>query len=109
MTELKSHENNIAKFDLTVAAEDFQKAVDNVYKKNKSKYRVDGFRKGKVPKRVIEKMYGVEVFYDEAIQEVFPEPYNKAIDELNLEVIDQPSVDFDDIEKGKDVVFKVEV
>ena len=109
MTELKSHENNIAKFDLTVAAEDFQKAVDNVYKKNRSKYRVDGFRKGKVPKRIIEKMYGVEVFYDEAIQEVFPEPYNKAIDELNLEVIDQPSVDFDDIEKGKDVVFKVEV
>ena len=109
MTELKSHENNIAKFDLVVAAEDFEKAVNNVYKKNKSRYRVDGFRKGKVPKRIIEKMYGVEVFYDEAIQEVFPEPYNKAIDELNLEVIDQPSVDFDDIEKGKDVVFKVEV
>lgn len=109
MTELKSHENNIAKFDLTVSADDFAKAVDNVYKKNRSRYRIDGFRKGKVPKRVIEKMYGPEVFYDEAIQQVFPEPYNKAIDELNLEVIDQPSVDFDDIEKGKDVVFKVEV
>ena len=109
MTELKSHENDIAKFELTVAADDFEKAVDKVYKKNKSRYRIDGFRKGKVPKRIIEKMYGPEVFYDEAIQEVFPEPYNKAIEELKLEVIDQPSVDFDDIEKGKDVVFKVEV
>lgn len=109
MTELKSHENNIAKFDLTVSADDFAKAVDNVYKKNRSRYRIDGFRKGKVPKKVIEKMYGPEVFYDEAIQQVFPKPYNEAIDELNLEVIDQPSVDFDDIEKGKDVVFKVEV
>ncbi|MDY3006898.1 trigger factor [Anaerococcus sp. AGMB00486] len=109
MTELKSHENNIAKFDLTVSADDFAKAVDNVYRKNRSKYRIDGFRKGKVPKKIIEKMYGPEVFYDEAIQQVFPEPYNKAIDELELEVIDQPSVDFDDIEKGKDVVFKIEV
>lgn len=109
MTELKSHENNIAKFDIVVSAEDFSKAVDNVYKRNRSRYRVDGFRKGKVPKKVIEKMYGAEVFYDEAIQQVFPEPYNKAIDDLDLEVIDQPTVDFDDIEKGKDVLFKVEV
>lgn len=109
MTELKSHENNIAKFDLTVPADEFAKAVDDVYKKNRSRYRVDGFRKGKVPKRIIEGMYGPEVFYDEAIQQVFPDPYNEAIDELELEVIDQPSVDFDDIKKGEDVVFKVEV
>jgi trigger factor len=109
MTELKSHENNIAKFDLTVAAEDFAKAVDQVYRKNRSRYRVDGFRKGKVPRRVLESMYGPEIFYDEAIQIVFFEPYEKAVEELELEVIDQPSVDFDDIEKGKDVIFKVEV
>lgn len=109
MTELKSHENNIAKFDLTVSADDFSKAVDSVYRKNRSRYRVDGFRKGKVPKKIIEKMYGPEVFYDEAIQQVFPKPYNDAIDELKLEVIDQPSVDFDDIKKGEDVIFKVEV
>ncbi|MDD7305318.1 MAG: trigger factor [Peptoniphilaceae bacterium] len=109
MTDLKSHENNIAKFDLTVPAEDFAKAVDQVYKKNKSKYRVDGFRKGKVPKKIIESMYGPEVFYDEAIQIVFFDPYEKAIKELELETIDQPSVDFDEIVKGQDVVFKVEV
>lgn len=109
MTELKSHENNIAKFELTVAAEDFSKAVDEVYRKNKSKYRVDGFRKGKVPRRILEGMYGPEVFYDEAIQIVFFDPYEKAVEELGLEVIDQPSVDFDEIKKGEDVVFKVEV
>ena len=109
MTELKSHENNIAKFELTVPAEDFAKAVDQVYKKNRSKYRVDGFRKGRVPRRIIEGMYGPEVFYDEAIQIVFFEPYQEAIKELELETIDQPSVDFDDIKKGEDVTFKVEV
>ncbi|MGO3017736.1 MAG: trigger factor [Anaerococcus sp.] len=109
MTELKSHENNIAKFELTVPAEDFAKAVDQVYKKNRSKYRVDGFRKGRVPRRIIEGMYGPEVFYDEAIQIVFFEPYQEAIKELELETIDQPSVDFDDIKKDEDVTFKVEV
>lgn len=109
MTELKSHENNIAKFDLTVPAEDFAKAVDQVYKKNRSKYRVDGFRRGRVPRRIIEGMYGPEVFYDEAIQIVFFEPYQKALEELELETIDQPSVDFDEIKKGEDVTFKVEV
>lgn len=109
MTELKSHENNIAKFDLTVPADDFEKAVDEVYKRNRSKYRVDGFRKGRVPRRIIEGMYGPEVFYDDAIQIVFFEPYQEAIKELELETIDQPSVDFDDIKKGEDVIFKVEV
>ena len=109
MTELKSHENNIAKFDLTVAAEDFQKAVDNVYKKNKAKYRVDGFRPGHVSRKVLEKMYGPEIFYDEAIKIVFPKPYEAAVEELDLEPVDQPSVDLDDIEEGKDITFKVEV
>ena len=54
-------------------------------------------------------MYGPEIFYDDAIQIVFPEPYEKAVEELGLEVIDQPSVDLDDIEEGKDITFKVEV
>ena len=109
MTELKSHENNIAKFDLTVPAKDFEKAIDQVYKNNRSKYRVDGFRKGKVPKRILEGIYGPEVFYDDAIQIVFFDPYEKAVEELDLEPIDKPSVDFDEIKKGEDVVFKVEV
>ena len=109
MTELKSHENNLAKFEFDIAYDDFAKAVDTVYKRNKNRYRIDGFRQGKVPRKVLEKMYGPEIFYDEAIQLVFPEPYEKAIEELELEPIDQPSVDLDDIEKGKDIRFKVEV
>ena len=109
MTELKSHENNLAKFEFDVAYDDFKKAIDTVYKRNKKRYRIDGFRPGHVPKRVIEKMYGPEVFYDDAIQIVFPEPYEAAVEELGLEVIDQPSVDLDDIEEGKDIRFKVEV
>lgn len=109
MTELKSHDNNLAKFEFDVAYDDFAKAVDTVYKRNKNRYRIDGFRQGKVPRKVLEKMYGPEIFYDEAIQLVFPEPYEKAIEELELEPIDQPSVDLDDIEAGKDITFKVEV
>nr|WP_072536471.1 trigger factor [Anaerococcus mediterraneensis] len=109
MTELKSHENNLAKFEFDVAYDDFKKAIDTVYKRNKKRYRIDGFRPGHVPKRVIEKMYGPEVFYDDAIQIVFPEPYEAAVEELGLEVIDQPSVDLYDIEEGKDIRFKVEV
>ncbi len=109
MTELKSHENNIAKFEFNVSYDDFKKATDTVYKKNKKRYRIDGFRPGHVPRRVLEKMYGPEIFYDDAIQIVFPEPYEKAVEELGLEVIDQPSVDLDDIEEGKDIIFKVEV
>ncbi len=109
MTELKSHENNLAKFEFDVAYDDFAKAVNTVYNRNKKRYRVDGFRAGHVPRRVLEKMYGPEIFYDEAIQIVFPEPYEKAIEELELEPIDQPSVDLDDIEKDKDITFKVEV
>ena len=109
MTELKSHENNLAKFEFDVAYDDFKKAIDTVYKRNKKRYRIDGFRPGHVPKRVIEKMHGPEVFYDDAIQIVFPEPYEAAVEELGLEVIDQPSVDLDDIEEGEDIRFKVEV
>lgn len=109
MTELKSHENNIAKFEFNVSYDDFKKATDTVYKKNKKRYRIDGFRPGHVPRRVLERMYGPEIFYDDAIQIVFPEPYEKAVEELGLEVIDQPSVDLDDIEEGKDITFKVEV
>lgn len=109
MTELKSHENNLAKFEFDVAYDDFAKAVDTVYKRNKKRYRLDGFRAGHVPRKVLEKMYGPEIFYDDAIQIVFPEPYQKAIEELDLEPIDQPSVDLDDIEAGKDITFKVEV
>ena len=109
MTELKSHENNIAKFEFNVAYDDFKKATDTVYKRNKKRYRIDGFRPGHVPRRVLEKMYGPEIFYDDAIQIVFPEPYEKAVEELGLEVIDQPSVDLDDIEEGKDITFKIEV
>ena len=109
MTELKSHENNIAKFEFDVKYDDFEKAINKVYNRNKKRYRLDGFRAGHVPRRVLEKMYGPEIFYDEAIQLVFPEPYEKAIEELELEPIDQPNVDLDDIEKGKDITFKVDV
>ena len=109
MTELKSHENNIAKFEFDVKYDDFEKAINKVYNRNKKRYRLDGFRAGHVPRRVLEKMYGPEIFYDEAIQIVFPEPYEKAIEELELEPIDQPNVDLDDIEKGKDITFKVDV
>lgn len=109
MTELKSHENNIAKFDLNFTADEFKDAINKVYKKNKSRIRVDGFRKGKVPKRIIENIYGKDIFYSEAIELMFPKAYREAIDELELEVIDQPSVDFDEANEGEPLTLQVEV
>lgn len=109
MTELKSHENDIAKFDLVIPDEKFEKAINDVYKRTKNRYRVDGFRKGHVPRKMIENIYGKGVFYDDAINETFPEIYRNAIEELNLDVIAQPKVDFEEIKKGEDLLLHIEV
>lgn len=109
MTKLTSHDNNIAKFDMTIPYEDFSKACDQAFKRNRNRFKVDGFRKGKVPRQIIERMYGPSVFYDDAFQLVFPKFYEKALDELDLDVIDQPSVDFENVKKDEDITLHVEV
>ena len=102
-------EGNIAKLTIEASAEDFEKAVDKAYQKNKNKLSVPGFRKGKVPRKMIEKMYGNTVFYEEAANILIPSVYAKAIDECTEEVVSQPKIEVVQIEAGKPFIFTAEV
>lgn len=98
-------EKNLVKITFDVSAEDFEKAIDNVYKKNAKKFNIPGFRKGKAPKAIVEKYYSEAVFYEDAINEVLPKAYGDAVDELKLDVVAKPEIDVEDIKKGEPVVF----
>lgn len=98
-------EKNLVKLTFEVSAEDFEKAVQQAYLKNKNKINVKGFRKGKAPRAVIEKEYGVGVFYDEAINAVLPEAYEAAAKESGADIVARPEIDVEDIKKGENVVF----
>ncbi|MBQ1490173.1 MAG: trigger factor [Eubacterium sp.] len=103
-TTLVSKENNTAKLTMEFTAEEFDAAVNQVYRKNRNRFAINGFRKGKAPRSIIEKHYGEGVFFEDAINNMYAENYGKALDELDLEVIDQAAVDFDEIGKGKPLV-----
>jgi len=96
-----SKENNIAKFTMEFTAEEFEQAQVKVYQRTKSKFAVDGFRKGKAPRSIIEKFYGEGIFFEDAINDLIADGYGNALDELNLNVIDQPEPEFGDINKGE--------
>lgn len=98
-------EKNLVKLTFEVSAEAFSAAMNKAYAKNASKYSVPGFRKGKVPKAVIEKYYTEAVFYDDAINMVLPEAYEAALKEADIEAAARPEVDVDEIKKGEPVVF----
>ena len=99
----------MAKLTIEAAAEDFEKAVEQAYQKNKNKLSVPGFRKGKVPRKMIEQMYGKEVFYEEAANIVIPSAYAKAVDECEEEIVSQPTIDVVQLEAGKPFIFTAEV
>lgn len=102
-------ENNRAKLTITVPAEDFGKALVAAYNKQKGKINISGFRKGKVPMAIIEKMYGPEIFYDEAANKVINETYPEAYDECELDIVSRPEIDVTQIEKGKDFIYTATV
>ena len=99
----------MAKLTIEVSAEDVEKALQAAYLKERSKISLPGFRKGKVPRQMIEKMYGPEVFYDEAANHMISEAYGKAYDECELEIVSQPKVEITQLEKGKPFIFTAEV
>lgn len=101
-TTLVSNENNKVKLTMDFAAEEFDEAVNKVYRKNRGQFSIDGFRKGKAPRKIIETHYGEGVFYEDAINDMFSENYPGAINELGIEVIDRPDVDFSDINDTKE-------
>lgn len=98
---LLSKENTEAKFKMEFTAEEFENAVVNVYKKEKDKFQIDGFRKGKAPRSIIERHYGEGIFFEDAINNLFTLNYPLALDELDLDVIDYPRTEFGEIRKGE--------
>lgn len=107
--QVEKLEKNMAKLTIEVSAEEFSKAVEAAYQKNKNKISVPGFRKGKVPKKMIEQMYGKEVFYEEAANAVIPDAYEKALEECTETIVSAPKVNVTQIEEGKPFIFTAEV
>lgn len=111
MTEIKKQEKNKVYFDLTVPHEEIKEAESKVYKRNKNYFNVPGFRKGHAPKKIIEQFYGSGIFFEDALNEVLPKIYQDALEELELEVIDQPEIDIDEenFDSSKDLIVEVSV
>lgn len=107
--QVENLEKNMAKLTVTVSADKFEKAMQAAYMKQKNRIHIPGFRKGKVPRAMIEKVYGPEVFYDEAVNQVINQEYPKAMDESGLEIVSRPDIEVTQIEKGKELVFVAEV
>lgn len=102
-------ENSMAKLTIEVSAEELDKAIEKAYQKNKNKIAIPGFRKGKAPRAIIEKMYGKEVFYEDAANEIIPEAYDKAYDECEEDIVSAPEVDVVQLEAGKPFIFTATV
>lgn len=102
-------EKNETTFKMDFEANEFENAVINAYKSSKSKYPVDGFRKGKAPRKVIEAKYGEDIFYEDAINQLFSDNYFEALDSLDVDAVSMPSVDFDKIEANRDFGVTVKV
>lgn len=107
--QVEKLEGNMAKLTIEASAEDFEKALETAYQKNKGKITLPGFRKGKAPRVMIEKMYGKEVFYEDAANALIPSAYAKAVDECEEEIVSQPVIDVVQAESGKAFIFTAEV
>lgn len=96
-----SKEKNDVKFTIEFTSEEFEQAQIKAYQASKDKYQINGFRKGKAPRSIIEKHYGEGIFFEDAVNNLFADAYPKAVDELKLEVIDRPDAEFGKLEKGQ--------
>ncbi|MCR5607652.1 MAG: trigger factor [Lachnospiraceae bacterium] len=103
-------EHNMAKLTIEVSAEEFDKAMDKAYNKVKNNINIQGFRKGKAPKSLIEKLYGPSIFYEDAVNEIIPVAYEREVEESDLEVVSQAKdLEVVQVEKGKPCIFTVKV
>ena len=107
--QVEKLEHNMAKLTIEVSAEELEGAIQKSYLRQRGKVNIPGFRKGKVPRQVMEKMFGVEVFYEDAANTLIPDAYAKAYDEADIDIVSQPSIEVTQIEKGKPFIFTAEV
>ncbi|WP_300799927.1 trigger factor [uncultured Acetatifactor sp.] len=107
--QVEKLENNMAKLTIEVPAEELEKAIEGAYRKNRGRISIPGFRKGKAPRKMIEQMYGREVFYEDAANALIPDAYEKAYDECGEEIVSSPQIDVVQLEAGKPFIFTAEV
>ena len=107
--QVEKLEKNMAKLTIEVSAAEFEKALEDAFLKNKNKISVPGFRKGKVPRQMVEKMYGPEIFYEDAANALIPDAYSKVLDECEEDIVSSPEIDVTQIEKGKSFIFTATV
>ena len=107
--QVEKLEKNMAKLTIEVSSEEFENAIAKAYKKNKNKISMPGFRKGKAPRAMIEKMYGKGIFYEDAANAIIPDAYADAAKESELEIVAQPEIDVTQIESGKPFIFTATV
>ncbi len=107
--QVEKLEKNMAKLTIEVSAEDLDKAMQNVYQKMKGRITIPGFRKGKAPRMMIERMYGRGVFLEDAVNALIPEHYSKALEECDLEIVSQPEIGITQAEPGQPLIFTAEV
>ena len=107
--QVENLEKNMAKLTIEVPASEFEKALQSAYNKQKKSISVPGFRKGKVPRQMVEKMYGPEIFYEDAANELIPTAYEEELKNCDLEIVSRPTVDIVQIKKGENFIFTAEV
>ncbi len=103
--QVEKLEKSMAKLTIEVSAEEFEKAVDTVYKRQRNRIQIPGFRKGKAPRKMIENMYGAGIFYEDAANAIIPDAYEKAYEECGEEITSSPEIDVVQIESGKPFIF----
>lgn len=103
--QVEKLEKSMAKLTIEVSAEEFEKAVESVYRKQRNRIQIPGFRKGKAPRKMIENMYGQGIFYEDAANEIIPDAYEKAYEECEEEITSSPEIDVVQVESGKPFIF----
>ncbi len=107
--QVEKLEKNMAKLTIEASAEDLEKAIEQAYQKQKKQISIPGFRKGKVPRQIVEKMYGKEVFYEDAANALIPDAYDKALEECGEDIVSTPKIEVTQIEAGKPFIFTAAV
>ena len=102
----EKQEGNTGTLTVEVPAEEVKAGLDKAFKKVVKQVQAPGFRKGKMPRQMFEKMYGVEALYNDALDFILPEAYANAVEEAGIEPIDRPEIDIEQMEKGKTLIFK---